>query len=57
MGTTLDAGGLDGQRRTILVVEDNDLTREMVVCLLEDAYEVIEANDGLKGIALLRPRS
>lgn len=40
--------------RTILVVEDNDINREMLVSLLEDDFTVIEADDGAKGIELLK---
>ena len=40
-------------KRTILVVEDNDMNREMLVALLEDEYDVLEAENGLTGLEQL----
>lgn len=40
-------------KRTILVVEDNEMNREMLVALLEDEYDVLEAENGLKGLEQL----
>lgn len=43
------------QRGTVLIVEDNEDIREALRELLEDeAYAVLEAGDGLAGLALLR---
>jgi len=36
--------------KKILVVEDNPLNRDLLVQLLEDDFEVIEAEDGLVGV-------
>jgi len=36
--------------RKILVVDDVELNRDLIVQLLEDDYEVIEATDGEEGI-------
>jgi len=36
--------------KRILVVEDIEFNRELLVQLLEDAYEVVTANDGAAGI-------
>jgi len=36
--------------KKILVVEDIEFNRELLVQLLEDAYEVVTANDGAAGI-------
>ena len=44
--------------KRILVVEDIELNRDLLVQLLEDDYEVVTANDGAAGIAAaeeLRP--
>ncbi len=41
------------RKRTILVVEDNTLNREMLSGYLEEDYTVIEAVDGLEGLELL----
>lgn len=44
-----------GQKSRILVVEDEDLIREMIVMALEEQdYEVITATDGQKAITLLQ---
>lgn len=44
-----------GQKKRILVVEDEDLIREMLVMALEEQdYEVITAADGQKAISLLQ---
>jgi len=45
---------LNGVKRTILVVEDNDINREMLCTLLQDDFEVIQAQDGRMGIELLK---
>jgi len=38
--------------RKVLVVEDVDFNRELIVQLLEDKYEVIEAVNGQQGVEL-----
>ena len=48
-----NATGAPEARRTILVVEDNELNREMLVDLLQDAFNVIEAEDGRAGLEQL----
>ena len=50
--------GSEGRMKRILVVEDIELNRDLLVQLLEDDYEVVTANDGAAGIAAaeeLRP--
>ena len=32
--------------KTILIVEDNELNRDLLVQLLEDDYRIVTANDG-----------
>ena len=44
---------LPGRSRTILIVEDNDVGREMLGELLKDEYRIIEAANGREGIDLL----
>ncbi len=44
---------LKGLRRTILVVEDNPINREMLVQMLSEDYDVLCAGDGEEGIAVL----
>lgn len=50
---TYEERDLPGRIRTVLVVEDNDLNREMLVSLLEEDYRVLEAVNGQEGIELL----
>ena len=44
-------------RRTVLVVEDNDMNREILCGLLEDDFDVIEAENGLVGLLKLEERA
>lgn len=43
-------------RRTVLVVEDNELNREMLCVMLEDRYEVLQAENGKVGLEVLQER-
>jgi CheY-like chemotaxis protein len=38
-------------RKTILVIEDQELNRDLLVQILEDFYDVIVAVDGAEGLA------
>ena len=40
-------------KRTVLVVEDNELNREMLCSLLEEDFEVLQAENGLIGLEQL----
>jgi two-component system, cell cycle response regulator DivK len=40
--------------KKLLVVEDNDFNRDLAVQILEDDYEVLEAEDAQKGLAICR---
>lgn len=42
-------------KRKILVVEDDSLVRELLVYLLSEDHEVIEAANGLQGLAKFAP--
>ena len=44
---------LAGLRRSVLVVEDNPINREMLVQMLSPDYEVLAAEDGEVGLSLL----
>lgn len=44
-------------RHTILVVDDMEISREAVVCNLEDDYLVIEASDGKMALDILKEKS
>lgn len=53
--TQTPSGPEIGQKSRILVVEDEDLIREMIVMALEEQdYEVITATDGQKAVGLLQ---
>lgn len=41
-------------RKKILVVEDVELNRDLLVQLLEDDYEVMTASDGAEGIEVVK---
>ena len=41
------------RKRTVLIVEDNELNREMLSEILCGSYEIIEARDGLEGLEQL----
>ncbi|MDO4991372.1 MAG: EAL domain-containing protein, partial [Prevotellaceae bacterium] len=41
-------------RRSVLVVEDNELNREMLCMMLEDRYEVLQAENGKEGLEVLQ---
>ncbi len=49
----LDAILTDGTRRLVLVVEDNDVNREILCALLSTQFDVIEAKNGLEGLQQL----
>ena len=50
MATSL---GRRGVRRTLLVVEDNEINRMMLCGVLEEDFDIIEAEDGLVGLQRL----
>lgn len=41
------------EKRTVLVVEDNEMNREILSELLSDDYEVLQAEDGIVGLEVL----
>lgn len=43
----------NGLRRKVLIVEDNELNREMLKATLEDDYDVLEAVNGEDGLQIL----
>ena len=45
---------LPESKRTILIVEDNEINREMLCSLLEEDFNVLEAENGLVGVELLK---
>lgn len=49
----MDRENRNNSRRTLLVVEDNALDREMVQAVLEPDFDVVTAEDGLVGLEVL----
>lgn len=45
------------RKKQILVVEDNWLNRQMLVEILEEQYQVLEANQGLQALEILRDKA
>ena len=41
------------QKPTILIVEDNEMNRELLESMLEDDFEMLLADNGLTGLAML----
>lgn len=44
------------QKQKILIVDDSELNRAILADMLDDEYEIIEAEDGLQGVSLLQQR-
>ena len=51
MGT--ETNGSMERKRTVLVIEDNDMNREILCEILSDDYEVLEAENGQVGLEVL----
>ncbi len=45
--------GVAGGKRSILIVEDNEMNREMLCAVLEENYRILQAENGLVGLDLL----
>ena len=44
------------QRYTILVADDSEMNRSILRSMLEESYDIIEAEDGLQAVAILQQR-
>ena len=44
------------QRYTILVADDSEMNRAILRSMLEDSYDIIEAEDGMQAVAILQQR-
>ncbi len=44
-------------KQKILIVDDSELNRAILADMLDDEYEIVEAEDGLQGVGLLQQRS
>lgn len=45
---------ISNEKRTILIVEDNELNQEILTDILDDKYNILIANNGAEGIQVLR---
>ncbi len=45
---------MESGRRSILIIEDNELNREMLCAMLEDWYNVYQAENGREGLEVLQ---
>ena len=43
----------DTSRRTVLIIEDNEINREMLSLVLENDYNVLQAENGREGLDTL----
>lgn len=41
------------RKRRILIVDDSKMNREILTGILEDEYDIVEAEDGKKAIAIM----
>ena len=44
------------QRYTILVADDSEMNREILRSMLEESYNIVEAEDGLQAVAILQQK-
>ena len=44
------------QKQKILIVDDSELNRAILADMLDNEYEIIEAENGLQGVGLLQQR-
>ena len=49
-----DVSTKTSRARTILIIEDNEINREMLKEILQEQYFVLEAADGVEGLRMLR---
>ena len=43
-----------GRKRKILIVEDNELNREILLEILSDDYQILEAENGERALEVLK---
>ncbi|MCF0262035.1 MAG: EAL domain-containing protein [Sphaerochaetaceae bacterium] len=44
------------RKNNVLIIEDNELNRELLSSILEDTYNVIQAENGLQGLDILKQK-
>ena len=45
---------MEAHKKTILIVDDNEMNRAMLVGILEDEYDLMEAQNGLEAVTAMR---
>ena len=45
------------KRQTILIVDDSEMNRALLTDMLEDAFDILEAEDGVQAVEILQERS
>ncbi len=48
---------MGNQKQKILIVDDSEMNRDLLVDMLGDEYEVVEAENGLQAVAILQQRA
>lgn len=53
--TNIWGGGkrMEEQRKKILIVDDSEMNREILVSMLEDEYDLIQAEDGQQAVYIM----
>ena len=44
---------MEEQRKKILIVDDSEMNREILVSMLEDEYDLIQAEDGQQAVYIM----
>lgn len=47
----------ENRKSSLLVIDDQEMSREIITTLFEDDYEVLQAEDGLEGLQILKEKS
>ena len=38
------------RRKKILIADDSEMNRDLLAAILEDEYDIVQANDGVKAV-------
>lgn len=41
------------RRKKILIADDSEMNRDLLAAILEDEYDIVQANDGVKAVDYL----
>lgn len=42
------------RRKKILIADDSEMNRDLLAAILEDEYDIVQANDGVKAVDYLQ---